>query len=727
MTIVATALPVAAWTTFDYWAPEGAATHIGAVVRVPLGRRSVVGVVVDIPSEAGVAAEKLQPVTAHVAAVPNLSQDLLALAAFVSGYYQQPLGMVLAQMLPPIAGDGRRATAVAGWRLTVSGQAALRGHVTRSAALRGVLADWARGGVLVATAFAAFPDGAKRAIRDWVAAGYVEALSAVPATGAAATVLPPLNAAQVAAVEAIDAARGYEPFLLQGVTGSGKTEVYIAAAEAVIARGGQVLVLVPEINLTPQLEQRLSTALAGRRVVTLHSRLAAGERLRAYAQAARGEVDLVLGTRLAVFAPLPRLALVVIDEEHDASFKQQDNVRYHARDVAVWRAWQRNVPIVLGSATPSLESLQHARTGRYRALALLQRAVAPARLPGIRFEPAHGTAAHDGLGPALVAGITARLDRGEQSLVFVNRRGYAPSLLCGACGWRAQCPNCSARLVVHRSAGALRCHHCGHATRMPRHCPTCGNVDLLPMGHGTQRLEDALRGLFPAARIARVDRDTTQRIGAFASMRTAIAAGTIDILVGTQMLAKGHDFPRLTLVGVLGADNALYSADFRATERLASLLFQVAGRAGRAALPGEVIIATDFADHPLYQAVAAHDYDRLATALLEEREAAGLPPFSHLAMLAAEAPTREAVDAFLQAASARGRDCVGSLGLPVEVFAPVPATMARRAGMERGQVLAQSLQRGALQRLLPEWRGLLEDIRASRVHWTLDVDPIAVS
>ncbi len=539
---------------------------------------------------------------------------------------------------------------------------------------------------------------------------------------------PVLNDEQRAAAEAITAAAAFDAFLLEGVTGSGKTEVYIAAAEAVIARGGQVLILVPEINLTPQVEQRVANALRARRVVTMHSRLAAGERVRAYRQASSGEADLVLGTRLAVFAPLPRLGLIVIDEEHDASFKQQDNVRYHARDLAVWRARQRGVPVVLGSATPSLESLVQARNGRYRRLVLSFRAVAPARMPHVSFEPARSDAAHEGLGPALLAAIAQRLERGEQSLVFINRRGFAPSLLCGSCGWSAECPHCSARLVVHRQEGALRCHHCGHAARLQRACPQCGNVDLLPVGHGTQRLEAALRGRFPGARIARIDRDTTQRKGAFAAVRDEMHAGTLDILVGTQMLAKGHDFPRLTLVGVLGADNALYSADFRATERLGALLFQVAGRAGRAELPGEVIIATDFPAHALYRAVAAHDYRNLAEVLLADRRVAGMPPFSHLVMLAAEAPVRAAVDAFLQEASTLGREHARTLALPVEVFAPVPATLARRAGMERGQVLVQCAARGPLQRFLPGWRELVAAVPArGGVRWTIDVDPIGVS
>ena len=432
-----------------------------------------------------------------------------------------------------------------------------------------------------------------------------------------------------------------------------------------------------------------------------------------------------MGTRLAVFAPLPRLGLIVVDEEHDGSFKQQDGVRYHARDVAIYRARLRDVPIILGSATPALESYAAARRGRYRRLLLPRRASARATMPAVSLVPNRSPDTHEGMGLRLRAAIAERISRGEQTLLFINRRGFAPSLLCAGCGWKAQCPRCAARLVVHRTEATLRCHHCGHSEPVPRSCPECGNQDLLPLGFGTQRLERALSELHPASRILRVDRDSTQRKGAFATMRTAIAAGDVDILVGTQMLAKGHDFPRLTLVGVLGADNALYSADFRATERLFALLEQVAGRAGRGVLPGEVIVQTDFPDHPLYAALVDHDYDRFAQALLSERELLGLPPFAHLALLTAEAASRALVDVFLGHAVEQGRSLVSSHALRCEVYPPVAATIARRAGLERGQVLVQSTTRSALHDFLPRWRAELERRGPRRVRWNLDVDPLA--
>ncbi|HVO90508.1 MAG TPA: primosomal protein N', partial [Casimicrobiaceae bacterium] len=557
----------------------------------------------------------------------------------------------------------------------------------------------------------------RRLLRSWRNAGWLESTTVHPAPRRDV-----LNAEQEGAAREIASATRFAAFLLQGVTGSGKTAVYLDAAARTIARGGQVLMLVPEINLTPQFESRVRAALPDATTVSLHSGLADGERRTAWEDAASGRASVVLGTRLAVFAPLPRLALVVVDEEHDASYKQQDGVRYHARDIALFRAHHRNVPVVLGSATPSLESWAHAHAGRYRHLRLSQRADPDAAMPAVRFVPDRDARRQEGLSEAMIDALARCVARGEQALVFVNRRGFAPSYKCCACGWEAGCPRCSARLTVHRDARELRCHHCGHATKLLPACPECGNVDLLPQGFGTQRLERALAKAFPSARIARVDRDTTRARGAFAAMRDKVEARELDILVGTQMLAKGHDFPRLTLVGVLGADNALYSADFRATERAAALLMQVTGRAGRAGLRGEAIIQTDFAQHPVFKAVADHDYDALARALLAERRAANLPPVTHAALLEAQAHDRGAVDRFLAWAHRAAHEVLDASSA-VEVFPPVPALMAKRAGFERGQVLAHSTRRAELQRFLTQWRGLLSARRHARVRWAIDVDP----
>jgi len=534
-----------------------------------------------------------------------------------------------------------------------------------------------------------------------------------------------LNEEQRAALDAmLPQTPEFAPSLLQGVTGSGKTEVYLAAAQRMIAAGRQVLLLAPEINLTPQLAERIAVSLPGARTVVLHSRLASGQRRDRWLAAASADAQLIVGTRLAVFTPLPHLGLIIVDEEHDESFKQQEGVRYHARDVAIYRARLRDIPIVLGSATPSLESYAQAKRGRYRWLRLARRATVRKTLPQVRLVPNRGSGSVEGIGTTLATAIGGRLVRGEQTLLFINRRGFAPSLLCVACGWKATCMRCASRMVVHREAGRLCCHHCGRGRPIPEGCPDCGNRDLLPLGFGTQRLERAVAQCYPQARIIRVDRDSTQRKGAFARMRDAIAAGDVDIMIGTQMLAKGHDFPRLTLVGVLGADNALYSAEYRATERLFALLEQVAGRAGRGAAAGEVLVQTDFPDHPLYAALACHDYDRFAESLLVEREELRLPPFARLALLRAEARLSRVLNEFLEAAAERGRALVQDRHVRCEIYAPTPAIMHRRAGLERAQVLAQSVDRRALQEFLPLWRAELERLGEHRVRWSIDVDPL---
>ncbi len=721
MPVARVALPVASAGTFDYWAPEGLDVTRGSVVRVALGARKLVGVVTEIVATSEYPRDKLQPLR-DVIDVAKIADDVLELARFVASYYHAPIGLALALAVPPLASDSARRRGFAGaLALTPAGRAELPDLVQRAPVARALferLRDLHR---IDAADFAALAAHHKRTLRGWRERGYIEAEARAPAGTVAARAL---NAAQAAAVTVVASAqRTFAAFLLYGVTGSGKTDVYLAVAERVIAAGGQVLLLVPEINLTPQLTRRIVDTLPGVRIVTLHSGLAAGERLAHWRAASSGEAQLVVGTRLAVFAPLPALQLVIVDEEHDASYKQQDNVRYHARDAAVWRAHRRAVPVVLGSATPSLESWLHAREGRYRRLDLPRRADPRAALPRVRLVASRVAHAQEGIGEPLRDAIAARLAAGLQCLVFVNRRGYAPSLICASCRWEAQCPRCSARLTTHRTPPSLRCHHCGHAERVPPACPACGNVDLMPIGHGTQRLERVLAEAFPGARVARVDRDTTRAKGSFAAVREQVEDNTLDILVGTQMLAKGHDFPRLTLVGVLGADNALYSADFRATERLAALLMQVAGRAGRAGIPGEVVVQTDFPEHPVYAALPAHDYERLATVLLAERRAAQLPPFVHAALLAADAHRRADVDAFLEAAHAAGSALASRGHADVQLFSPVPALLARRAGFERGQLVVQSAHRSSLQRFLAAWREELEAVPGRRVRWSLDVDP----
>jgi primosomal protein N' (replication factor Y) len=718
------ALPVAAEQAFDYWAPDGLDVRRGSIVRVRLGPRPLVGVVVETPDAGDAAHERLQPI-AELVDLPVLPDDVMDLAAFVASYYQDATGLAHALLVPPLPRTSRAtrppAAALPTLRLTREGRDALAAGALRSPLVQRLLDCFAPADLLDAQRIARLTAPQRARLRQWLAEGRVVDASRLDVGERIA-----LNDAQRSAADAIGAARGtFAPFLLEGVTGSGKSEVYFEAIERARAVGLQTLLLVPEINLTPQLDARVAKALPGVRAVTLHSGLADGARRRNWVAAARGDADLVLGTRLSVFVPLPRLGLIVVDEEHDASYKQQEGVRYHARDAALWRGRRRGVPVVLGSATPSLESTHAARSGRYGHLILDRRADPRAALPGVRLVPASAEDVREGISAPLWLALAERLARGEQSLVFVNRRGFAPSLKCVACGWEAGCPHCSARLTLHRAPSGLRCHHCGRVERVPAACPSCGNVDLLPRGHGTQRLEQALAAGLPGARVVRVDRDTTRRRSAFAGVRRDVEANAIDVLVGTQMLAKGHDFPRLTLVGVLGADNALYSADFRATERLAALLMQVAGRAGRAELPGEVIVQTDFPRHPVFASLVTHDYRALVDQLLDERRIAGLPPFSRLALLVAEATGRADVDAFLERAYGAAREL--ARGTTVEVFAPVAATMAKRAGYERGQMLLRNPAARELGRVLAGLRATLVALGARRVRWAIDVDPDTVS
>ena len=533
---------------------------------------------------------------------------------------------------------------------------------------------------------------------------------------------PLLTDEQAEALAGIDPAAGFSVHLLHGVTGSGKTEVYLRLVEQALAGGKQALLLVPEINLTPQLEGRVRARFPDAGVVSLHSELAEAARERNWRAAFAGEASIILGTRLSIFTPLPRLGLIVIDEEHDSSFKQQDGMRYSARDVAVFRAHQLGIPILLGSATPSLESWANAQGGRYGLLKLNQRANPEATLPEVRILDTRKMVLKEGVSEPLIAAIKERLARGEQSLVFLNRRGYAPVLACTACGWISRCTRCAANMVLHLADRRLRCHHCGCEHRIPKACPTCGNQDIHPFGRGTQRLEIWLQEQFPGARILRVDRDSVKSRKQWEAMLSLIHGGQADILVGTQMLAKGHDFPKLTLVGALGADAALYAADWRAPERLFAQLMQVAGRAGRAELKGEVLIQTEYPDHPLFAALVDHDYPGFAAQQLKEREQAGFPPYAFQAMLRAESPEMADAIAFLKTAAA----------LPVIgdhenilIYDPVPMKLARLANLERGQLLAESHSRPALQQFLPCWREAIQGIKApSKLRWHIEVDPL---
>ena len=712
MSLLRVALDVPLPRLFDYlWDPQEGPVAVGQRVVVPFGNGRKVGIVLELPAATDIPAGKLRRAERVLDDLPPLPPDWLELARFCAEYYQRPLGEGIHAALPP---RFRRPEPLVlppnHYRLTGPGREALQ-NPPRSAAQKALLQQLAPG----PAALPASPARRELLRKGWIAESepppavlrFIEEYSLTPA--------------QNQARQAIEAAFGrFQPFLLLGVTGSGKTEVYLHLVAEAVRRGLQALVLVPEINLTPQLEQQFRQRLQGATLVTLNSALAENERAAHWLAAQRGQAQVVLGTRLAVFTPLPRLGLVVVDEEHDASFKQQDGVRYSARDLAVYRASRAGAPVVLGSATPSLESYAHAESGRYTLLELPERAREGARLPDVRLLDLRSEPAQDGLCAALEAAVHARLARGEQSLIFLNRRGYAPVLACPACGWASGCPRCTAHLVVHLAERRLRCHHCGYVAPVPRHCPQCGNVDIMPFGRGTQRLEELLARRFPEARVLRIDSDSTRNKGSWEKLRARIAAGDADILVGTQILAKGHDFPRLTLVGVLNADAALLAADYRAPERLFAQLYQVAGRAGRADRPGEVLVQTRYPHHPLYAALVRHDYKGFAAALLREREQAGFPPYVFEAVLRAESRDMNESIAFLQ----RALGCAPPRPEAVIVFDPVPMSLPRLGGWERAHLLLQSRSRRALQNFLREWSQALYNLKAGAVRWHIEVDPL---
>jgi primosomal protein N' (replication factor Y) len=655
----------------------------GSLVRVPLGRREVCGVVwEEVVAEAPLPdASALKSIAGPLEGLAPLTAAWRELVTFAAGYYQRSLGEVALAALPP--------------------------------QLRGLDAVQL----------------ARRLKRSTPAA--------TPAAGEAR---PELTADQAAALAGIAGEPG--PFLLFGATGSGKTEVYLRAVEALLAADAQAqaLVLVPEINLTPQLQGRFEQRFGGGNVVTMNSGMSNPQRLKSWLAAHLGSARIVLGTRMAVFASMPRLKLVIVDEEHDPSYKQQEGARYSARDLAVYRARLEGAKVILGSATPSLESWHGSQKGRYRRLAMASRVGhdggEAGGFPAVRLVDMNLQPRRTVFSPPLVAAVQERVERGEQSLVFLNRRGYAPVLACTACDWKSECPHCSAYRVFHKIDRTLRCHHCGYTERVPRACPECGNVDIAPLGRGTERLEEHLGELLAgvkrangeAVRIARMDADSTRGKGALEQQLARMHAGEVDVLVGTQMVTKGHDFRRITLVAAVNPDTALFSSDFRAPERLFSLLMQAAGRAGRdaaQAAASEMWVQTWHPRHPLFDALRRHDYPAFAARQLEEREQAGMPPFGFQALLRAEARTQDAAQSFLQAARAAAQGIEGSER--VVLYSPVPLAIQRVANVERAQMLVESASRGALQRFLAGWHPLLHATREKGlIRWAVDVDPRAI-
>ena len=734
MQIVRVALDIPLSTLFDYFLAENMTVVVGQRVVVPFRRLQLVGVVMECESETTLSSERIKAVLQVLHDVPPLPADMLKLLRFCSDYYQHPIGMTVLSALPTRIRNSAKVTLKRAltYDLSASGRSLDLEQLPKRKLVQRRILDALQAGSLSSNQVRALAPTAMTTLKSLLESGWVEEINLPSSTGGRAAEgegeLPPiifnnahaLTAEQQHAVDAVNQAQGYGCFLLHGITGSGKTEVYAHLMHQILQHGGQVLLLVPEINLTPQLEHYFQSRFPNAELVSLHSGLNEGERTQNWLLAQAGQASIVLGTRLSVFTPLPQLALIIVDEEHDASFKQQDGLRYSARDVAIFRANQRGVPIVLGSATPSLESYYNAQSGRYTLLRLSQRANAQAQLPTVRCLNISNALLPEGISPGMLAALDTRLQRKEQSLIFINRRGHAPVLMCTACGWLSGCPNCAGKLVLHLKDRRLRCHHCGHQERVPHACPSCGNADLQPVGIGTQRVEATLQTHFPEARILRVDRDSTRNKGTWNAMRKQIQDNAVDILVGTQMLAKGHDFPNLTLVGVLNPDNALYSSDFRASEKLFAQLSQVAGRAGRADKPGEVLVQTAFPTHPLFQALIAHDYETWARTMLVEREQAGFPPFVFQVLLRAEGKQENDVFTFMH----KARAATKALGKEVEVYGVIPAAMPRRANHFLAQLLVQSVTRKSLQQFLRAWKPLLDELPAQKLRWSLDVDPL---
>jgi len=717
-------------TVFDYLPAVGRTGGPppvpGMRVLVPFGRSRRLGMIVEVAARTEQDPARLKPVDSLLDPAPLLGTVDLDFVLWAAGYYHHALGEALFSALParlrrPSSPPLERGTP--GWRLTHEGRTGIADltRAPKQALVARLLAASDTG--LSSAELKRRSGGCLGALHALAARGWVESyrITSVPRTRERISAIgPELDPHQRRAVDSVrDALGGFRAFLLEGVTGSGKTEVYIRLLQGLFAAGRQALLLVPEIGLTPQLLQRLTERLDAP-MVTLHSALSAGERERAWRGAAAGEAALVLGTRSAVFVPLPRLGLILVDEEHDLSFKQQDGFRYSARDLAVRRAQQVQCPVVLGSATPSLETLHNTHSGRYTRLELPRRAggaLPPELLTlDIRAQPLR-----TGLSPVLLRLMREELEQGNQILLFLNRRGFAPVLTCHTCGWVGECPRCDARLTLHLAAERLWCHHCGWTCAMPGACPECKGLDLRPLGRGTERLETELRDLFPDTSLARIDRDSTRRKGELERLLGAARRGEIPLLLGTQMLAKGHHFPGVTLVGILDLDQGFYGADFRAPERMAQLIVQVAGRAGRAQRPGRVVLQTRHPDHPLLLSLQRQGYPAFAAAALEERRQAALPPFSHQALMRAESQDAQVALKFLERAAGEATD-VAAKG--VAVLGPIPASMERRGGRYHAHLLAQSDLRSDLQAFLKAWLARVRALKGGgKMRWSLDTDP----
>ena len=691
----------------------------GTRVLVPFRNKTVVGIVWETDIAPDMDAARILGVQTTFSDEPPLPESWRDLLSFTSRYYHYPTGQAVFAALPQGLKETRAVEMPQPplfYALNEAGRAQTPppARFNKKAALWDALLS---GGMTMAALKQVNAQAAKL-IEDWAEQGWIE--TAEVAKPVLRSSEFQLNANQQKASDEIQTTFGsFQPFLLYGITGSGKTEVYFDAMAKVLAQGRQVLFLLPEINLTPQLLKRVENRFADVPTAVLHSQMAAGRRTQDYLRAMLGQAKLVIGTRLAVFTPLPDVGLIVVDEEHDGSFKQDNELRYHARDLAVWRAKQSGCPVVLGSATPSLESWHKAQSGAYRLLQLTERAHTAAQLPQVDILNVGRLKLDNGFSPQALQLLKQNFEAGGMSLVYLNRRGFAPALFCGDCGHTFGCPNCSAKMVLHQRARQLRCHHCDHREPIPFKCPDCGNQDLTAVGHGTQRVEETLRSFLPKAAVVRVDRDSTAHKNDWADLYRRIADNEIDILVGTQMLAKGHDFARLNLVIVLNADGSLYSADFRAPERLFAELMQVSGRAGRADKPGKVLIQTQLPEHPVFAAVKAQDYAVFAENELNERQMFAMPPFGFQTAVRADAPRVADAMEFLNAA----KETLAPL-LPESVsqFGAAPMLMVRLAERERAQIFLESPSRQDLHRAVSLWVQVLQQNRDGKIRWSVDVD-----
>ncbi|MFW2403247.1 MAG: primosomal protein N' [Gammaproteobacteria bacterium] len=719
---------------FDYLPPaDDTSACRGKRIVVPFGRTRRVGVVCEVRDTSDFPRAKLRRALDIIDDTPLFDEQLMSLLEWAASYYRHPPGEVFSAALPGTLRKGAPARIVGEtrWRLTSAGRdtdpatLARRAKVqARLLALLGTSSDGPEQTDL-ATAGATWRNALRSLEQKELVERYTEEPASTGPVAEASFDAPPVPTdEQRNAIDVITAAESYDAFLLEGVTGSGKTEVYLRCIQQQLDAGRQSLVIVPEIGLTPQLVERFTRRLNTVTAV-MHSGLNDTERLHAWCNARDGTAGVIIGTRSAVFVPLQNPGLIVIDEEHDSSLKQQEGFRYSARDLAVWRARQLDIPIVLGSATPSLESLENSNAQRYRHLSLPRRAGA-ARPPDIRLIDLRHQGIKDGLTEPLREAMGRHLAADGQVLVYLNRRGFAPSLLCTACGELVECKRCDARMVLHQRRARLVCHHCGAERPVPESCDACGADELIPVGQGTERLETALSELFPSQKIVRIDRDTTRRRGEIGRKLEQVRSGEARILLGTQMLTKGHDFPNVTLVCIVDADQGLFGTDFRASERLAQSFVQVAGRAGRGDRPGEVYIQTLFPDHPLLIKLIGEGYPSFAEAAMIERQQAGWPPFAYLALLRAEATSRPTVFDFLAAAADQARTIQDDAAISgITLLGPAPAPMERRSGRFRGQLLIHANRRGELQTFLRPWRAAVESLPSSRrARWSLDVDPV---